>query len=103
MTHTQRLSMGVVRWSGGVPPCNSQPFPPNSQRLPLLSVHPAAPYRAPGVLVKGFGSVVGALAGNEPYCGAPIGPAVFVPSIHVQSLCPHPTTGVSQFTLTTPI
>src|SRR5216684_1103630 len=103
MTHTQRSFMGAFRVSCGVPPCNSQPSPPNSQRLPALSVHPAEPYRAPGVLVKGFGIVVGAAPGNEPYCGAPIGPAVFVPSIHVQSLCAQSTTMLVTFAVTTPL
>src|SRR5260221_13281746 len=86
--------MGAFSVSCGVPPANSQPSPPKSQRLPLLSVHPAAPYRAPGVLVKGFGNVVRAVPGNEPYCGAPIGPADFVPVILVQSLCPQSNTTV---------
>src|SRR6266513_3569902 len=103
MTHTQRSVMGAFSVSCGLPPANSQPSPPHSPRLPLLSVHPAAPYRAPGVLVKGFGSVGGALDGNEPYCGAPIGPAVFVPSIHVQSLCPQSTTTVLTLAVTTPL
>src|SRR5256885_14158104 len=103
ITHTQRLLWGALSVSCGRPPANSQPSPPNSQRLPLLSVHPAAPYRAPGVLVKGFGNVVGAVAGNEPYCGAPIGPAVFVPSIHVQSSCPQSTTTVLTLAVTTPL
>src|SRR2546429_9815560 len=91
MTHTQRSFMGAFSASCGLPPANSQPSPPNSQRLPLLSVHPAAPYRAPGVLVKGFGNVVGAVAGNEPYCGAPIGPAVFVLSFIFTASCPQQT------------
>src|SRR5947208_15982186 len=101
MTHTQRSFMGAFSVSCGLPPANSQPSPPNSQGLPLLSVHPAAPYRAPGVLVKGFGNVVGAVAGNEPYGGAPIGPAGFVPSIRVQSSCPRSTTTVRPLAVST--
>src|SRR2546429_1714642 len=103
MTHTHSSFMVVFGVFLGLPPANSQPSPPNSHRLPLLSVHPAAPYRAPGVLVNGFGSVGGALDGNEPYCGAPIGPAVFVPSIHVQSLCPQSTTTALTLAVTTPL
>src|SRR6059036_1241426 len=102
MTHTQRSFMGAFSVSCGVPPANSQPSPPNSQRLPPLSVHPAAPYRAPGVLVKGFGTVGGAVAGNEPYCGAAIVPAVFVPSIHVQSSCAQSTITVFTLAVTHP-
>src|SRR5260370_42608679 len=103
MTHPKRSFMGAFSVSCGVPPANSQPSPPNSQRLPLLSVHPAAPYRAPGGLVKGFGIVVGAVDGNEPYCDAPIGPAVFVPSIHVQPLCAQSTITALTLAVTSPL
>src|ERR1700732_3445308 len=90
--------------SAGVRPVNSQPVPPKRKRLPNLSVQPTAPYRAPGVLVKGFGVVVGAIVGNAPYwgVGGDATPAVFVPSIHVQSLWAQSTMMLVMFAVTTP-
>src|SRR5690242_7324016 len=80
-THRSFIEAGSV--SAGFFPANSKPTPPNKKRLPELSVHPTAPYRAPGVLVKGLGIDVGTVVGNCPYCGAEgtAIPAVFLPSI----------------------
>jgi hypothetical protein len=58
--------MGALSVSGVAFPVNSKPLPPNRQRLPALSVQPAAPYRPPGLFVKGFGIDVGAVEGNDP-------------------------------------
>src|SRR5579863_6844407 len=105
-TQTHISFMGALCTVGDVAPVNSKPSPPNRNMLPELSVHPAAPYRVPGVLVRGFGVgvvPVGALAGNAPYCGVPSKPAVLPPSIHVQSLWPQSTTMFVTFAVTTPL
>src|ERR1700722_16250684 len=104
-TQTHMSFKTEVKVSGVGLPLSSKPDPPKRKRLPNLSVHPAAPYRAPGVLVRGFGVEVGTVVGNEPYAGAEgtSTPAVLVPSIQVQSSWPQSITMLVMAEVTTPL